>query len=112
MLSTATPTWSMAVSTAPPRISSGLLRAGRCRLAGRLGRRRRQAEMDTGAAVGRGDRRSGHDAVDLLALEHLVAQQRAGELVELGAVTPQEFGGGAEGLVGEFADLLVADPPG
>ena len=58
------------------------------------------------------DRRPGHDPVDLLALEHLVGEERVGELVELGAVGPQELLGGPEGLVGELADLLVADAAG
>src|ERR1700743_2648448 len=99
MLSTATPTWSVAVSTAPPRISIRLLGAGRER--GRLGGRGGEAEMNPGPAVGRGHGRSGPDVSDLLALQHLVGEQRAGELVELDAVAAQKLGGGAEGLVGQ-----------
>ena len=68
--------------------------------------------MDAGTAVGRGDRRPGHDAVDLVALEHLVGEERRGELVELGAVGAQDLLRGAEGLVGELADLLVTDAAG
>ena len=55
-----------------------------------------------------GSAASGHDAVDVGALEHLVAQQRGGHLVELVAVLGDQPRGGALGLVGEVLLLLVA----
>ena len=49
-----------------------------------------------------------HDPLDVLALEHLLAQQRAGELVELRAVLGDQAHGAAHRLVGEVLLLGVA----
>ena len=53
-------------------------------------------------------RRAAHDAVDVGALEHLVAQQLGGQLVELVAVLDDQPRGRALGLVGEVLLLVVA----
>src|SRR5204862_5528192 len=64
------------------------------------------AQAAAGRAVEAGD--AFHDAVDLVALEHLVAQQRAGQLVELLAVLGDDPHGRAHRLVRQVLLLLVA----
>src|SRR4051794_2271141 len=53
-------------------------------------------------------RRALHDAVDVVALEDLVVEQGAGEVVELVAVLQDQLHGAAHRLVGEVLLLLVA----
>src|SRR3954469_20060892 len=52
-----------------------------------------------------------HDAVDVPALEHLVAQQLLRQLLEALAVLVDELDRRAHRLVGEVLLLLVAQPP-
>ena len=73
-------------------------------------RRRRLDRDDAQALAGRAReaRRAGHDALDVVALEHLVLEQLAGELVELVAVLEDQLRGAAHRLVGQVLLLLVA----
>src|SRR4051812_28364463 len=70
----------------------------------------RRARDDTQAdpAPALHPRRAGHDAVDVLAHEDLVAQQRHRELLELAAVLADQPLRGPVRLVGEVLLLVVA----
>src|SRR5580693_6348737 len=113
MSSTAMPTWSIVDSTRredTERPLGGSARPGR---RGRvLGRRGRDADLAAADPPWRRLRDAGHDPLDVLTLEHLVAEQRCRELVELDAMIVDDGGRGAKRFVGELADLLVGDAPG
>src|SRR3954447_1478565 len=96
MSSTATPTWSIRPNTArrvAARLAIALGRLGR----GRLGRGDAQASAGRGLLAWR----VADDALDVLALDDLVAQQRRPQLVEELTVGGDERVGGALRLFGQ-----------
>ena len=128
MLSTATPTWSIADSMAPPSISVGC-RGSAGRVAALPPWRRYCSAGGVGAtgvsvdAAARPRWMPGRRSGAVTGVPAMIrsissrsstssARSACGELVELDAVGAQELLGGPERLVGQLADLLVADAAG